>query len=84
MGMEHQWNATDKETHGTQALSAPLWTGLGSDPAFRMDICQRWVMLFIRCKYMTVGYAVAQWLRHCAINRKVAESIPDGAVRIFH
>jgi hypothetical protein len=27
--------------------------------------------------------AVVQWLRHCATNRKVAESIPDG-VRIFH
>jgi hypothetical protein len=29
-----------------------------------------------------MGHAVAQWLRHCATNRKVARSIPDG-VRIF-
>jgi hypothetical protein len=27
--------------------------------------------------------AVAQWLRCCAINRKVAGSIPDGVIGIF-
>jgi hypothetical protein len=27
---------------------------------------------------------VAQWLRHCATNRKVAVSIPDGVIGIFH
>jgi hypothetical protein len=26
------------------------------------------------------GHAVAQWLRHCATNRKVAGSIPDGVI----
>jgi hypothetical protein len=31
-----------------------------------------------------LGYAVAQWLRHCAPNRKVAGSIPDGVIGIFH
>jgi len=30
------------------------------------------------------GTAVAQWLRYCAINRKVAGSIPDGVIGIFH
>jgi hypothetical protein len=30
------------------------------------------------------GYAVAQWLRHCDTNRKVAGSIPDGVIGIFH
>jgi len=24
------------------------------------------------------------WLRHCAKNQKVAGSIPDGVIRIFH
>jgi len=24
------------------------------------------------------------WLRHCATSRKVAGSIPDGAIEIFH
>ena len=28
--------------------------------------------------------AVAQWLRYCATNRKVAGSIPDGVIGIFH
>jgi hypothetical protein len=31
-----------------------------------------------------LGHAVAQWLRHCATNRKVAGSIPDGVFGIFH
>ena len=30
------------------------------------------------------GTAVAQWLRCCATNRKVAGSIPDGVIGIFH
>jgi len=28
--------------------------------------------------------AVAQWLRYCAMNRKVTGSIPDGVIVIFH
>jgi hypothetical protein len=32
---------------------------------------------------MQAGRAVAQWLRHCATNRKVAGSIPDGVIEIF-
>jgi hypothetical protein len=31
-----------------------------------------------------VTLLVAQWLRHCATNRKVAGSIPDGVIGIFH
>jgi hypothetical protein len=27
---------------------------------------------------------VVQWLRHCGTNRKVAGSIPDGGIGIFH
>ena len=30
------------------------------------------------------GAAVSQWLRCCATNRKVAGSIPDGVIGIFH
>ena len=30
------------------------------------------------------GTAVAQWLRCCATNRKVAGSIPNGVTGIFH
>jgi len=29
------------------------------------------------------GTAVAQWLRRCATNRKVAGSIPDGVIGLF-
>ena len=29
-------------------------------------------------------FAVAQWLRCCATNRKVAGSIPDDVFEIFH
>ena len=39
-------------------------------------------LMFIRpC---IVGSAVAQWLMWCATNRKVAGSIPDGVIGIFH
>ena len=31
-----------------------------------------------------IGTAAAQWLRCCATNRKVAGSIPAGAIGIFH
>jgi hypothetical protein len=30
-----------------------------------------------------LGTAVAQWLRYCATNQKVAGSIPDGVMEIF-
>ena len=33
---------------------------------------------------VSVGTAVAQWLRCCATNRKVAGLIPDGVIGIFH
>ena len=33
---------------------------------------------------ITSGTAVAQWLRFCATNRKVAGSIPAGVIGIFH
>jgi hypothetical protein len=31
-----------------------------------------------------VFYSMSQWLRHCATNRKVTGSIPDGVTGIFH
>jgi len=38
-------------------------------------------------KYLAIQIiltAIAQWLRCCATNRKVAGSIPDGVIGIFH
>jgi len=34
--------------------------------------------------YILVGTGVAQWLRCCPTNRKVAGSIPDGVIGIFY
>jgi hypothetical protein len=33
--------------------------------------------------HYNVGTAVAQWLRYCATNQKVAGSIPDGVMEVF-
>jgi hypothetical protein len=33
--------------------------------------------------YIAEGTAVAQWLRYCATNQKVAGSIPDGVVEFL-
>ena len=50
-----------------------------------------WIISFFFFGYLSsipvvlkiVGTAVAQWLRCCATNRKVADSIPDGVIGIF-
>jgi hypothetical protein len=36
------------------------------------------------CYLFTYTLTVAQWLRYCATNRKVAGSIPDGVIGIFY
>jgi len=41
-------------------------------------------LLQLGCYPVAVGTAVAQWLRCCATNRKVAGSIPAGVIGIFH
>jgi membrane-bound lytic murein transglycosylase B len=33
--------------------------------------------------HMRRGTAVAQWLRYCATNQKVAGLIPDGVMKLF-
>ena len=38
----------------------------------------------IRIESSSGPFAVAQWLRCCATNRKVAVSIPAGVIEIFH
>ena len=45
-------------------------------------ICLR-VSNSVSCAY-EVGAAVAQWLRCCATNRKVAGLFPDGVIGILH
>jgi hypothetical protein len=42
-------------------------------------------LLFTQITKILVGpLMVAQWLRYCHTNRKVAGSIPDGVIGIFH
>jgi hypothetical protein len=40
--------------------------------------------LLMRLKKIRGPLMVAQWLRDSATNRKVAGSIPDGVIGIFH
>jgi len=47
--------------------------------------CTLFLSMFISFVYMfRAGTAVAQWLRCCATNRKVAGSIPAGVIGILH
>jgi hypothetical protein len=39
---------------------------------------------FSHLTWVKMGTAVAQWLRYCATNQKVAGSIPDGVIGIVH
>jgi hypothetical protein len=39
---------------------------------------------YIARQFGLQGYKLAQWLRFCATNRKVAGSIPDGVIGFFH
>jgi hypothetical protein len=47
-------------------------------------IYRPYALLFTVDTAREVEHAVAQWLRHCATNWKVAGSIPDGVIKIFH
>ena len=40
--------------------------------------------VYLYSLHVSGGNAVAQWLRCCATNRKVAGSIPAGVIGIFH
>ena len=42
------------------------------------------LLLLLLLLILLLGTAVAQWLRCCATNRKVAGSISDGVIGIFH
>ena len=44
---------------------------------------QFFMYVYFYSLHVSGGTAVAQWLRRCATNRKVAGSIPDGVIGIF-
>ena len=46
--------------------------------------CKKIHKKFINVVEEDGGTAVAQWLRCCATNRKVVDSIPAGVLGIFH
>jgi hypothetical protein len=49
-----------------------------------MYMCLKWLLSTVyACTHCQLGIAVAQWLRYCAINQKVAGSIPDGVMEFF-
>ena len=52
----------------------------------RSDVCQidSSISIYIILHMIYVETVVAQWLRCCATNWKVAGSIPDGVTGIFH
>ena len=52
-----------------------------STPMKNFIFCVSYILQFVAYSY---GTAVAQWLRCCATNQKVAGSIPDGVIGIFH
>jgi len=49
-----------------------------------LELSTRYRSLLINFIQYTAIPAVAQWLSCCATNRKVADSIPDGVIGIFH
>jgi hypothetical protein len=42
------------------------------------------ILLIINIIHFISGHPVAQCLKHCATNWKIAESVPDGVIGIFH
>jgi hypothetical protein len=55
-----------------------------SMPKLREVIGKTKTQIYCQELYVGDGTAVAQWSRYCATNKKVAGSIPDGAIGIFH
>ena len=80
------------QTAVSSALVTPDWV---SADCFAMKIVVRqkffyslnytfFQSLYLLMSCHLMGTPVAQWLRCCAINRKVAGSIPAGVIGIFH
>ena len=57
---------------------------MSSDSNFKGYCSSYKTVMYFRKYIFIVGTAVAQWLRCCATNRKVAGSIPDGVIGMFH
>jgi hypothetical protein len=81
-----------KETKQRQKLldqgRCPLSTDMKASKKFLVNSNPEKDQVLNRQKQYVHGiqrrHSVAQWLRHFATNRKVAGSIPDGVIGIFH
>jgi len=59
-------------------------SGGPEDDSIRVQTCSPNAIIYHKNTIKILGTAVAQWLRCCATNRKVAGSIPDGVIGIIH
>jgi len=76
-------DAHEKEQRRASAAISP--TTLLSGSAFKKPSGVAEFVRMIYFKLISLWWtAVAQWLRRCATNRKVAGYIPDGVTVIFH
>jgi amino acid permease len=59
------------------------WTPLGHSRPVTGLLYLFFIYIIVVIYINNMGTAVAQWLRYCATNQKVAGSIPDGVIGIF-
>jgi hypothetical protein len=50
----------------------------------KLLFCSSEFILLFKHSPLRQGTALAQWLSYCVTNKKVAGSIPDGVIGIFH
>jgi hypothetical protein len=62
-----------------------LWSDTSNSTIQRITLNRErfWLLVFCSVYCWQSETAVAQWLRYCATNQKVAGSIPDGVMEIF-
>ena len=90
--MKNSNDTIGNQTHDLPACSAvPQPTAISRAPFgtnyqshFLLSLTTAFLVKIMLVLLQDWGHAVAQWLRHCATNRKVAGSIPDGVIGIFH
>jgi len=47
-------------------------------------LLEEYAKITSKLQILLLAHAKLQWLRCCTTNRKVADSIPDGVIGIFH
>ena len=79
-------SAKGQNNFGSQIFNSEIheWNSEWIVLMYNFQICVSTCIRIFWSSYFTLGTAVAQWLRCCATNRKVAGSIPDGVIGIFH